>query len=254
MKIAIIMPLAEQRGGGELMLLHLMQQGRGAGVEWLVIFLAGRADGRAGAGTGRDGAGHRCGPPAGSPSVRRRRAPDRTRWRGRKKSRLIFGWMNQGQFYGGPAARLAGIPAVWYQLGIPLDPGWNDRMATRLPARGILACSEAGARRAGADHAGAAPARRLSRRGTGTVRAGDLPAPAEARRRLGLPLAGPLIGIVGRLQRWKGMHVLIEAMPEILARPPGRALRGCGRRHALEPDYPAFLRERDRRAGAGRRQ
>ena len=40
MRIAIIMPLAEQRGGGELMLLHLMQHGQGLGVEWLVVFLA----------------------------------------------------------------------------------------------------------------------------------------------------------------------------------------------------------------------
>ena len=39
MKVAIVMPLAEQRGGGELMLLHLMQQGQGAGIDWLVIFL-----------------------------------------------------------------------------------------------------------------------------------------------------------------------------------------------------------------------
>ena len=26
---------------------------------------------------------------------------------------------------------------------------------------------------------------------------------------------GPLIGIVGRLQRWKGMHYLVEAMPAV---------------------------------------
>ena len=40
MKVAIIMPLAEQRGGAELALLHLIQQGQGLGVDWLVIFLS----------------------------------------------------------------------------------------------------------------------------------------------------------------------------------------------------------------------
>ena len=39
MKVAVIMPLAEQRGGAELALLHLIQQGQGLGVAWLVVFL-----------------------------------------------------------------------------------------------------------------------------------------------------------------------------------------------------------------------
>ncbi|MHC5718274.1 MAG: glycosyl transferase family 1, partial [Nostoc sp.] len=39
MKVIIVMPLAEQRGGGEMMLWDLVQQRRNAGVEWLVIFL-----------------------------------------------------------------------------------------------------------------------------------------------------------------------------------------------------------------------
>ncbi|MFM6282204.1 MAG: glycosyl transferase family 1, partial [Dolichospermum sp.] len=39
MKVMIIMPLAEQRGGGEMMFWDLMQQGRNANVEWLAIFL-----------------------------------------------------------------------------------------------------------------------------------------------------------------------------------------------------------------------
>ena len=37
-KIAIIMPLAEQRGGAELALLHLIEFGRGLGIDWLVVF------------------------------------------------------------------------------------------------------------------------------------------------------------------------------------------------------------------------
>ena len=68
-----------------------------------------------------------------------------------------------------------------------------------------------------------------------------LPAPPDARRRLGLPLSGPLIGIVGRLQRWKGMHVLVEALPDLLRAHPDAHAVLVGGDHALEPEYPAFL-------------
>jgi hypothetical protein len=35
-----VMPLAEQRGGGELMLLHLIEHGRGLGIDWSVAFFS----------------------------------------------------------------------------------------------------------------------------------------------------------------------------------------------------------------------
>ena len=240
MKIAVIMSLAEQRGGGELMLLHLIQQGRGAGVEWLVIFLE---DGPMVGQVRELGVEARV-----IVSGRLRELPRYAaavlkiaRLVRQEKADLIFGWMNQGQLYGSPAARLAGLPAVWYQLGIPIVPGWGDRMATRLPAAGILACSQAGARAQEA----IAPARpvRVVYPGVELERfdPNGLPAPDEARQRLGLPLSGPLIGIVGRLQRWKGMHTLIDAMPQILANRPDAHCLIVGGPHAPEPDYPAFL-------------
>ncbi len=243
MKIAIIMPLAEQRGGGELMVLHLMQQGQGLGVEWLVIFLA---DGpmvkqvRAlGAAAVVVDAGRLREVPRFLAAVRRIARLVR-----REKVNLIFGWMNQGHLYGSPAARLAGIPAAWYQIGLPVMPGWNDRMATRLPAVGILACSQAAADA----QARLAPVRpmRVVYPGVELERfePEQLPSVSEAKRNLGLPLAGPLIGIVGRLQRWKGMHVLAEALPEILQIHPDAHGVVVGGEHAPEPEYPAFLRER----------
>lgn len=243
MKVAIIMPLAEQRGGGELMVLHLMQQGRGAGVEWLVIFLE---DGPMVAQVRDLG--------VAAAVVRAGRLRELPRFLGavaaiarlarRENVQMILGWMNQGQLYGAPAAKLAGIPAAWYQLGIALAPGWNDRMATRLPAAGILTCSQSGAD---------AQARILPKRPLRVVYPGvelerfepeQLPSPAGARQRLGLPAAGPLIGIVGRLQRWKGMHVLVEALPEMVRAHPDAHCVVVGGDHALEPDYPAFLRSR----------
>ena len=237
------MPLAEQRGGGELMVLHLMQQGQGLGVEWLVIFLQ---DGP------MVGQVRELGVSAVVIEAGRLREVPRylsavaaiARLARREKVDMIFGWMNQGQLYGGPAAKLAGIPAAWYQLGISRTPGWNDRMATRLPARGILACSQAGADA----QAQIAPKRplRVVYPGVELERFNPecLPSMADAKRRLNLPAEGPIIGIVGRLQRWKGMHVLIEAMPEVLRAYPAAHGVVVGGDHALEPDYPAFLRER----------
>ena len=240
MKIAIIMSLAEQRGGGELMLLHLIQHGRGAGVDWLVIFLE---DGPMVEQVRALGAEVRVIVSGRLREIFRYAATVRclAALMRREQVSLVLGWMNQGQLYGSPAARLAGVTAVWYQLGIPLVPGWGDRMATRLPAAGILTCSRAGA----AAQAAIAPSRplRVVYPGVELDRfdPSSLPAPADMRRTLGMPVSGPLIGIVGRLQHWKGMHVLIAAMPEILATHPDAHCVIVGGPHAPEPEYPASL-------------
>ncbi len=52
----------------------------------------------------------------------------------------------------------------------------------------------------------------------------DLPTPAEARQALGLPLAGPIVGAVGRLVAWKGHDVFLRALAILAADHPG--LRG----------------------------
>jgi glycosyltransferase involved in cell wall biosynthesis len=150
---------------------------------------------------------------------------------------VIFGWMTKAHLYASPAAKLAGIPALWYQHGFPSRLNWMDRVANALPAQGILACSE---------HVGKAQARLRPRRPIRVVYPGvdlerfnpkTLPTPRDARARLGLPFEGPLIGIVGRLQRWKGIHVLIQAMPSVVAQDPKAHCFVVGGTHALEPDY-----------------
>jgi glycosyltransferase involved in cell wall biosynthesis len=150
---------------------------------------------------------------------------------------LMFGWMTKANLYASPAAKLAGLPALWYQHGFPSSRNWMDRLATALPAQGILACSS---------HVGEAQAGLCPRRPIRVVYPGidlerfdprALPTPAEARARLRLPLEGPLIGIVGRLQRWKGIHVLIEAMPSVVGQHPSAHCFVVGGPHALEPDY-----------------
>lgn len=252
MKISIVMPLAEQRGGGELMLWHLMQQGRGGGVDWQVLFLEdGPLIGQVqalGVETRLIPAGRMREPHRFATAIGRIAAEAR-----RRRSDLILSWMGKPHLYGSPAARLAGIPALWYQLGVPTGESRVDRLATRLPARGILTCSQAGAK---------AQARLRPSRPTRVVYPGvelerfdpaTLPTPAAARRALGLPTEGPLIGIVGRLQRWKGMHVLVEAMPEILRVHPDARCVLVGGKHDLEPDYSDYLESRIAALGVGDR-
>ncbi|MEH2271450.1 MAG: glycosyltransferase family 4 protein [Nostoc sp.] len=241
MKVIIVMPLAEQRGGGEMMLWDLVQQGRNAGVEWLVIFLEDGPmveqvkslgiDARV-VESGRLRQIHRfIGAVLRIAAIARRERAD-----------IIVNWMWITHISGGLAAMLAGLPAVWYQLEVPSDQTWLVRIATLIPARAIITLSQDGKQ---------AQAEIWPHRPTPLVYPGvaldrfepnTLPTPEEARRKLGLPSHGPLIGIVGRLQRWKGMHVLVQAMPKILQKYPDAHCVVVGGKHDLEPDYEDFLK------------
>ena len=241
MKVIIVMPLAEQRGGGEMMLWDLVQQGRNAGVEWLVIFLE---DGPMVAQVKSLGIDARV--------VESGRLRQIHRFIGavlriaaiarRERADIIVNWMWITHISGGLAAMLAGLPAVWYQLEVPSDKTWLVRLATLIPARAIITLSQDGKQ---------AQAEIWPHRPTPLVYPGvaldrfepnALPTPEEARRKLGLPLHGPLIGIVGRLQRWKGMHVLVQGMPKILQKYPNAHCVVVGGKHDLEPDYEDFLK------------
>ncbi|GLH76785.1 glycosyl transferase [Bradyrhizobium sp. SSBR45G] len=77
------------------------------------------------------------------------------------------------------------------------------------------------------------------------------PVPAsrqELRQRLGLP-PGPLVGVFSRLARWKGQHVLIEA----LARLPSAHCIIVGDALFGEQDYAAELRRQVAELGLGDR-
>ncbi len=243
MKIAIVMPLAEQRGGGELMLWQLIRSGKNTGVDWLAIFLENGSMLAQFQSWGIE----TYFVPAGRLRQFHRFIPTVTRIAtiARKSGAdLLFGWMGKAQLYSSLAAKIAGIPSLWYQLGVPSSLDWMDRIATMLPACGILACSKAGSE---------AQTRILPSRPVRIVYPGAdlarfelnrLSPPEEMRRKLGLPDRGSLIGIVGRLQRWKGMHVLVEAMPRVLESYPDSYCVVVGGKHDLEPDYEYYLKER----------
>lgn len=156
-------------------------------------------------------------------------------------SHLILGWMTKGHVYGGLAAWRGGIPAAWFQMGLP-ENGFLDQVSRIIPARAVFACSEfvADEQRAKQPKANVIPIPLgvdLSR-----FDLSKLPMPTDARRQLGLPLTGPLIGIVGRLQRWKGMHTVIAAMPSVLEKHPDAHCLIVGGPYPAEPGYETELR------------
>src|SRR3954452_3553396 len=231
------MPLGEQRGGAELALEHLIMSAPPGRVEWHVIFLQ--------PGPMVESL-RKLGARVDVLNARRLRNVGRTlRTIGeidailrRRRIDDVLGWMTKAQLYAGPAGWIAGVPVVWFQLGAPYSPDLLDKVATALPAREILTPSGAAADA----QRGVWPGRptRVVYLGVDLDRfdAAGLPGPAECRDELNLAAGnGQLIGIFGRLQRWKGMHTLVQAMPAVLERHPDARCVIVGGEHELEPGY-----------------
>lgn len=162
------------------------------------------------------------------------------RWLQENQIDSVLAWMTKAQLYLGPAALLAGVPSVWFQHELPKGH-WLHKLASRLPTKAILACSELVAKEQGKltpnrEILVINPSVDLDR-----FSPDALPSKIAARKELGLPEVGPIIGIIARLQRWKGAHVVIEAIPMILEKHPTAHFVVVGGEHFAEPDYPAEL-------------
>jgi glycosyltransferase involved in cell wall biosynthesis len=124
--------------------------------------------------------------------ILRRRQPD-----------LILNWAAKTQLYGSPAAMLAGMGdrVVWWQQLIPTGH-WIDRCATLLPATAVGCYSQAAAR---------AQARLWPSRQTFVVAPGvEIPETHSERTPSETPSGVPVVGLVGRLQPWKGQDRLLH--------------------------------------------
>ena len=160
---------------------------------------------------------------------------------------VILNWSAKTQLYGSAAAIVARMTdrVVWWQHGIPAPIPWLDRCATLLPASAIGCCSQAAAR---------AQARLSPRRATFVVAPGTAvpqamsPAASQAGLERVAPRGEPpVVGLVGRLQPWKGQDRLLHA--QALLRERGHAMRSLvvgGDAYGLSPEYarslPALIR------------
>jgi glycosyltransferase involved in cell wall biosynthesis len=154
----------------------------------------------------------------------------------RRRPDLVLNWSAKTQLYGAPAALLAGLRGrtVWWQQAIPSSKGWLDRTATLLPAIAIGCYSTPAARAQAALHPS---------RPTFVVAAGS-PVPDEHVKpaTLALPSGVPIVGLVGRLQPWKGQDRLLCA--QALLRDRGHVIHTVivgGDSWWLSPDYARSL-------------
>jgi glycosyltransferase involved in cell wall biosynthesis len=148
---------------------------------------------------------------------------------------VILNWATKTQLYGAPAAALAGMSdrVIWWQHAIA-GRHWLDLGANLLPARAIACYSTAAAE---------AQQRLWPHRRTIVIPAGARPVSGLAHQ-APLALAGdvPVVGIVGRLQAWKGQDRLLQA--QALLREQGHPLHLVivgGDSYGLSPEYAASL-------------
>jgi glycosyltransferase involved in cell wall biosynthesis len=148
---------------------------------------------------------------------------------------VILNWAAKTQLYGSPAAVLAGMRGrvVWFQHAIA-GRHWLDLAANALPARAIECYSTAAAE---------AQRRLWPRRRTIVIPAGARPVAGGASSApLQLPRAVPVVGIVARLQAWKGQDRLLRAQALLRERGVGvHLLIVGGDSYGLSPEYAASL-------------
>jgi glycosyltransferase involved in cell wall biosynthesis len=148
---------------------------------------------------------------------------------------VILNWAAKTQLYASPAAVLAGMSdrVLWWQHAIA-GRHWLDLAANALPAQAVACYSTAAAE---------AQQRLWPHRPTIVIPAGAALAPRSHQSlELELPTDVPIVGIVGRLQAWKGQDRLLRA--QALLRERGHRLHLLivgGDSYGLSPEYAASL-------------
>jgi glycosyltransferase involved in cell wall biosynthesis len=155
-------------------------------------------------------------------------------------ARAVVSNMSKGHCFGGMAAHAAGTPSVFWQQRIP-GPSLIERTAATIPARAIVCSSHAAIRAQRAltprrhlekVHLGIRLPDRGSVHGSGT----------PIKRSLGWE-GNPTVGIVGRLELWKGQEVFLRAAARLAkARADLRFTVVGGAILGWEGSYPNDLR------------
>jgi glycosyltransferase involved in cell wall biosynthesis len=237
-RVGLVMPLASQQGGAEALLRHLLRE-RSGRFRLSCAFLQN--------GPLVDEARSLGYEVHIFPTTRLTSVPNylRTvlrirRWVRQMELDAVLSWMTKAQLYVAPASFGLPLRVAWFQHGLPADNAL-DQLATRLPADGILCCSHSS--RSYQDLM-------VPKRRTFVVYPGislppsDAPSPAQARQRLHLPASTPLIGMVARLENWKGAHVLVDAAELVFVRYPQAIFFIVGGSHPLDPGYAASLKRK----------
>jgi glycosyltransferase involved in cell wall biosynthesis len=158
---------------------------------------------------------------------------------------VVLSNMDKGHIFGGPAALVLRRPAVVWQHSIPSGGRWNpngrfEKLATIIPKASVIASTDIAV----------SAQRRLTRAPVHKVAPGiavsEVAAFAGTGREIRSALgwtSNRIVGIVGRLQPWKGQQVFIEAAVTIAQNHPD--VRFCvvgGAILGWEGSYEADLR------------
>jgi len=130
----------------------------------------------------------------------------------REAAELLCANTVRASLYAALAARLAGLPLVWYVRDI-LTPGFYIQAMRRCSAA-VVAVSCAAAEPLGVG-AVIVPNGVL-----GDAFSTDAARVLQARARWGVPRDAPLVGMVGRLRPWKGQEHFLRAMALVAAQQP----------------------------------
>jgi glycosyltransferase involved in cell wall biosynthesis len=252
-RVAIVMPVGNQRGGAEAMLMHLLREN--AAMPKLDCPLFFLSDGPLVDEMRGLGYAVTVFPPPGRlREVHRYVSTVLQLRRAFRQADVdsVLSWTANGHLYAGPAALSLGIPVFWFLHRIP----GSDRMTriyNTIPTTGIFACSQAAA----SAQTSVAPHRLV----TVCHPAVDLAhlertrqmGQAYWRSRLGLPVQVPIVGMVARMERWKGVDVFIKVVAQLAYRHADLHAFVVGGAHPSDLDYARELYALAEETGLGDR-
>ena len=207
--VGIVMPLALQRGGCETMLLNLLRANRsGIDQTYKVCFLEDGPMVKEVKEMGYSVTTIRAG------RLRQFHNYFKTlvqlvMWMRRERIDQVISWMEKAHLYASPASVIARVPAAWWLHSVDPDNKLM-RIISALPANHLFSDSQAALdlrnpkwrkHPSSVCHCAVDLTRFSST---------QLPCATDVRKELGLP-DRPTVGIVARLQRWKGIDVFIKA-------------------------------------------
>jgi glycosyltransferase involved in cell wall biosynthesis len=158
---------------------------------------------------------------------------------------LVFSSLGYAHLYGGLAASLAHVPAVWWQHGIASSENLIDRLASKIPARLVIASSRAAAAAHCRVFGGSDQSVRTVYPGVPIeqFQCPQLQRLERIRHELGLDQAAAVVATVGRLQPGKGQDVFIQAAKLVSEAMPGVKYLVIGREmFGLDVGYSSLLK------------